>query len=82
MRRCSMSSRLSAWTGVTPCNDESAGKQRSGKTRQGNRTLRTGLTHMAHVAVRTKETYLSALYQGRAARRGEQRAIIRMTVIL
>jgi transposase len=61
---------LAAWTGVAPGNDESAGKQRSGKTRKGDRTLRTGLTQMAHTAARTKETCLSALYQRLAARRG------------
>jgi transposase len=76
MRRFGTASRLSAWTGVAPGNDESAGKQRSGKTRRGNRTLRTGLTQMAHAAARTKSTYLSALYQRLAARRGKKRAIM------
>jgi transposase len=76
MRRFGMARRLSAWTGVAPGSDESAGKQRSGKTRKGNRTLRTGLTQMAHAAVRTKGTYLSALYHRLAVRRGKQRAII------
>jgi transposase len=76
MRRFGTASRLSAWTGVAPGNDESAGKQRSGKTRKGNRTLRTGLTQIAHAAARTKGTYLSALYQRLAARRGRKRAIM------
>src|ERR687896_243256 len=67
---------LAAWTGVAPGNDESAGKHRSGKTRQGNRALRTGLTQMAHAAARTKGTYLSALYHRLAARRGKKRAIV------
>jgi transposase len=44
MRRFGTASRLAAWTGMAPGNDESAGKQCSGKTRRGNRTLRTGLT--------------------------------------
>ena len=76
MSRFGTASRLSAWTGVAPGNDESAGKQRSGKTRKGNRTLRTGLTQIAQAAARTKGTYLSALYQRLAARRGKKRAII------
>jgi transposase len=75
MRRFGTASRLSAWTGVSPGNDQSAGKQRSGKTRQGHRTLRTGLTQMAHAAAWTKGTYLSALYQRLAMRRGKMRAI-------
>jgi transposase len=38
--------------------------------------LRTGLTQLAQAAARTKGTYLSALYQCLAARRGKKRAII------
>src|SRR6266487_778291 len=56
--------------------DESAGKQRSGKTRKGNQVLRAGLTQLAHGAVRTKGTYVSALYRRLAARRGKRRAIL------
>jgi transposase len=45
--------RLSAWSGVAPGNDERAGKRRSGKTRNGNRAPRTGLTQVAHAIVVT-----------------------------
>jgi len=76
MSRFETAPRLAAWAGVAPGNDESAGKQRSGKTRKGNRPLRAILTQLAHAAVRTKGTYVSALYQRLAARRGKQRAII------
>jgi transposase len=76
MRRFGTASRLSAWTGVAPGNDESAGKQRSGKTRRGNRIWRTGLTQLAHAAARTKGTSLSAFYQRLASRRGRKRAIM------
>jgi transposase len=76
MGRFGTAARLAAWSGVAPGNDESAGKQRSGKTRQGNQALRTGLTQLAHAAARTKGTYLSALFQRLAARRGKKRAII------
>jgi transposase len=76
MTRFGTAARLAAWTGVAPGNDESAGKQRSGKTRQGNRALRTGLTQMAHAATRTKGTYVASLYHRLAARRGKKRAII------
>jgi transposase len=76
MGRFGTAARLAAWSGVAPGNDESAGKQRSGKTRKGNRALRTGLTQLAHAAARTKDTYVSALYQRLAARRGKKRAIM------
>ncbi len=76
MSRFETAPRLAAWAGVAPGNDESAGKQRSGKTRKGNRPLWAILTQLAHAAVRTKDTYLSALYQRLAVRRGKKRAII------
>jgi transposase len=76
MARFGTAARLSAWSGVAPGNDESAGKRRSGTTRKGNRALRAGLTQLAHAAARTKGTYLSALYHRLAARRGKKRAIL------
>jgi transposase len=60
-------------------NDDSAGKQRSGKTRKGNPVLRAGLTQLAHGAVRTKGTYVSAFYRRLAARRGKRRAVLAVT---
>jgi transposase len=53
-----------------------AGKRASGKTRKGNRFLRTTLVQAAHTAARTKGTYLSAQYRRLAARRGRKRAIL------
>jgi transposase len=76
MNRFGTAARLAAWSGVAPGDDESAGKRRSGKTRKGNRALRTGLTQLAHAAAHTKGTYLSALYHRLAARRGKKRAIM------
>ena len=76
MGRFETAARLAAWSGVAPGNDASAGKQRSGKTRKGNRALRTGLTQLAHAAALTKGTYVSALSHRLAARRGKKRAIM------
>jgi transposase len=76
MARFGTASRLAAWSGVAPGNEESAGQQRSGKTRKGSRVLRAALTQLAHAAARTKGTYLSALYQRLARRRGRKRAIV------
>jgi len=73
MGRFGTAARLAAWAGVASGNDESAGKRRSGKMRQGNSPLRAGLVQLAHAAVRTKETYRSALYHRLAARRGKKR---------
>jgi transposase len=48
---------LASWVGLCPGNDESAGKQRSGKTTKGNAWLRSALTEAAQAASRTKDTY-------------------------
>ena len=76
MRRFGTAARLAAWAGVAPGRDESAGKRRSGKTRKGNRALRTGLVQLAHSATHTKAIYVATLFRRLAARRGKQRAMI------
>jgi transposase len=65
---------LASWTGVSPGNNESAGKRRTGKTTQGNRWLKAALTQNAWAASRTRNTYLSARYRRLASRRGRKRA--------
>jgi transposase len=76
MSRFPSADHLAAWAGVAPGNHESAGKRTSGKTRQGNRFLRTVLVQAAHAAARTKSTYLSAQYRRLATRRGKKRAMM------
>ena len=76
MSRFPSADHLSAWGGVAPGNDESAGKRRSGKMRPGNKALRTALTQAAQAAARTKNTYLAAQYRRIAARRGKKKAIM------
>jgi transposase len=67
---------LAAWAGLAPGNDESAGRQRSGRTRKGNRWLRAALVQAAQAAARTKQTFLAAQYHRIAARRGKKKAIV------
>jgi len=76
MSRFQSAEALSAWAGVAPGNNESAGRQRSGRTRQGNAALKTILVQAAHGASRTQGTYLGAQYHRIAARRGRKRAIM------
>jgi transposase len=76
LARLGTAARLAAWSGVAPGHDDSAGTHRSGKTRQGNRALRTGLTRVAHAAAGTKDPSRSALSHRLAARRGKTRAIM------
>lgn len=67
---------VAAWAGLAPGNHESAGKQYSGRTTKGSPALRRVLIQAAWAAVRTHDTYLSALYHRLAARRGKKRAIV------
>jgi transposase len=60
MRRVPSADHLAAWAGVAPGNHESAGKRTAGKTRKGNRVLRTMLAQAAHAAARTRNTSLRA----------------------
>jgi len=67
---------LCSWAGVSPGNNESAGKRHSGRTTKGNRWLKRCLSQAAWAASHTKDTYLSAQYRHIARRRGRKRAII------
>jgi hypothetical protein len=65
-----------SWASLSPGNDSSAGKRRSGRTRKGDQWLRESLTECALAASRTRNTYLKAQYLRLRRRRGEKRAII------
>jgi transposase len=76
MSRFPSAKHLASWAGMCPGQHESAGKRLSGKTRKGSRWLRQVLVEIAHVAAKTKDTYLAAQYRRIAARRGKKRALI------
>ena len=68
---------LASWAGVCPGHHESAGIQRSGKRRHGNRWLGGALGIAAMAAGRTRErTYLGARYARLVPRLGKQKAIV------
>ena len=65
---------ITAWAGVAPGNNETGGKKRSGRVRQGNKYLQSALVLAANAASRTRNCYPRALYLRLAARRGKSRA--------
>jgi transposase len=67
---------LSSWAGMSPGNNESAGKKKSGATTHGNRYLKTILTEFAWVASRMKGTYLCAKYQSLIGRKGKKKTLV------
>lgn len=76
VKRFPSAQHLASWAGMCPGNYESAGKQRSGKTRKGSPWLRTLLVQAAHAGGRKKNTYLWAQYRRLAARRGKNKAAV------
>lgn len=67
---------LSSWAGISPGNNESAGKKKSGRTTHGSKCLKATLTESAWAASRKKDTYLQSKYQSLVGRRGKKRALI------
>lgn len=65
---------LSSWAGVCPGNNESAGKRKSGKTRNGNRYIRNLMCEIANAAIKTNSQF-KGYYKGLVIRRGHKRAI-------
>ena len=78
MNRFPTAKHLASWAGLCPGHCESAGKQYSGKTRNGSMALRTGLIEAAQAAGRTRNTYLAARYQRLKRRKGSKRAAVAM----
>lgn len=76
MSRFPSDAHLSSWAGLSPGNNESAGKRRSGKSTPGNRWLKGSLTEAAWAASKAKGTYLKARYHRLASRRGKKRACL------
>lgn len=67
---------IASWAGISPGNNESAGKRRSGRAKPGNAWLKKTLTEAAWAASKTKDSYLGARYRRLAARRGKKRAAV------
>jgi transposase len=67
---------VASWAGMCPGTNESAGKQKSGQTRKGNRYLRRVLLQAAWAATRQKDSYLRAFFYRLQHRRGWGKAII------
>jgi transposase len=77
MSQFDSSKKLCCWGGLTPGNNESAGKKKSVKITRAGVYLKPMLVQVAHAAVKsTKTPYYRIKYERIAKRRGKKRAII------
>ena len=77
MTQFSNSKRLCCWAGLTPGNNESAGKKKSVRITRAGVYLKPALVQAAHAAVKSnKSPYYKAKYEHIMKRRGKKRAII------
>jgi len=67
---------LASWAGLSPGNNESGGKKKSGRITHGNKFLRTLVVQCAWAATRTKGTYLRSKYDSLVVRKGKKKALI------
>lgn len=67
---------LASWAGMSPGSNESAGKNKSGRTTHGNKNLRSALTEAGWAAAKTKNTYFSSKYKSLVGRRGKKKAVV------
>ena len=77
MSQFSSSKRLCRWAGLTPGNNESAGKKKSVRITRAGVYLKPALVQCAHAAVKSKlSPYYNHKYERIMKRRGKKRAII------
>jgi len=76
MSRFPSADHLCSWAGLSPGNNESAGKRKSGKTTKGNKTLKKTLVQCATSAINKKDSYFHAQYQRLVVRKGRNKAIV------
>lgn len=77
MSQFANSKRLCCWAGLTPGNNESAGKKKSVKISRAGVYLKPALVQVAHASVKSdKSPYYKNKYERLCKRRGKKRAII------
>jgi transposase len=76
MSRFPTAGHLCSWGAMCPGQNESAGKRHSGKTRKGNRYLRTALIEGGLATTRATGTALQARYYRVKRNRGHKKAVV------
>jgi transposase len=74
MSRFPTAGHLAVWAGLSPGNNQSAGKRKNSPTYQGNSILKSAMVQCAQAAVLKKESFFRAQYDRLVVRRGKNRA--------
>ena len=76
MSRWPTAAHLVSWAGLSPGDNESAGKRKSSRTRKGNKHIRSALVEASKSVARSKGKYLCAKYSNIVSRRGKNKAAV------
>ena len=76
MSRFPTAAHLVSWAGLSPRNDESAGKRRNTRIGKGGQWLKATLVQAAWSATRKKDSHLRALFLRLKGKRGPKKAIV------
>jgi transposase len=76
MSRFPTADHFTAWCGLAPGNNESAGRQGNTSIKKGNTYLKTAIVSAAWAAVRVKNSYWHALFERMRKRMKAQKAIV------
>jgi len=76
MSRFPTADHFTAWCGLAPGNNESAGRQSNTSIKKGNTYLKTAIVSAAWAAVRVKNSYWHALFDRMRKRMKAQKAIV------
>jgi len=76
MTRFPSADHFTAWCGVAPGNNESAGKRKGSAVKKGNSYLRVAIIQASWAAVRLKDSYWHALFDRLRKRMKAQKAIV------
>uniref|UniRef100_UPI00263854E2 IS110 family transposase n=1 Tax=uncultured Metabacillus sp. TaxID=2860135 RepID=UPI00263854E2 len=74
MNQFPSSRHLASWAGVSPGNNESAGKKKGSKSIQGNPHIKATLCEVAWAISRSRKTSMSSTFWSLSARRGNKKA--------
>lgn len=70
------SAALCSWAGVSPGNNQSAGKRKTGKIRVRGQLLKSALIEVAWAAIKKKDSFYREKYRRLRLRRGPKKAIV------